>query len=86
MTIPAVLFVDNFGRKPMLMLGEANMAISHATIAAIIAVYGGIRQADGTYSPFRNKAAGNGAVFMVSCNPLLPHLTAAAPFSVSITR
>jgi hypothetical protein len=66
MTIPAVLFVDNFGRKPMLMLGEANMAVSHATIAAIVATYGGTRLADGTYTPFRNKAAGNGAVFMVS--------------------
>lgn len=58
MTIPAVLFVDNFGRKPMLALGEINMTISHATIAAIIAVYGG-RFNQGY------KAAGNGAVFMV---------------------
>ena len=66
MTIPAVLFVDNFGRKPMLMIGEANMAISHATIAAIIAVYGGTRLPDGTYTAFKSKAAGNGAVFMVS--------------------
>lgn len=65
MTIPAVLFVDNFGRKPMLMIGEFNMAISHATIAAIVAVYGGTRLADGTYTAFKNKAAGNGAVFMV---------------------
>jgi len=56
MTIPAVLFVDNFGRKPMLALGEANMAVSHATIAAIIAVYG---------PGFQNKQAGNGAVFMI---------------------
>jgi len=57
MTIPAVLFVDNFGRRPLLAWGEANMAISHATIAAIIAVYG---------NDFPNhKAAGNGAVFMV---------------------
>jgi hypothetical protein len=67
MTVPAVLFVDNvgpalyhlrdrliapqFGRRPLLAWGEANMAISHATIAAIIAVYGG---------DFPNhKAAGN---------------------------
>lgn len=57
-TIPAVLFVDNFGRKPMLAIGEFNMAVSHATIAAIIAVYGGDRN-------FANKAAGNGAVFMI---------------------
>ncbi|KAL7420152.1 hypothetical protein Q5752_005118 [Cryptotrichosporon argae] len=56
-TIPAVLFVDNFGRKPMLLLGEANMAVSHATIAAIIAQYG---------SRFpTHKSAGNAAVFMI---------------------
>ncbi|ORX34929.1 putative high-affinity glucose transporter of the major facilitator superfamily [Kockovaella imperatae] len=56
-TLPAVLFVDNFGRKPMLALGEANMAIAHATVGAIIAVYGG---------DFPNhKSAGNGAVFMI---------------------
>jgi MFS family permease len=67
-----VLFVDNFGRKPLLMWGEANMAISHAVLAAVVAVYGG--------GPvITNKAAGNvrtnckhvkiadvqGAVFMV---------------------
>jgi len=57
MTIPAVLFVDNFGRRPLLMWGEANMAISHAVLAAVIAVYGG--------NLGQNKAAGNGAVFMV---------------------
>ncbi|WVQ74079.1 hypothetical protein IAR50_003663 [Cryptococcus sp. DSM 104548] len=56
-TIPAVLYVDNFGRKPILAWGEANMAISHAVIAAIIAVYGD--------SFPTHKAAGNGAVFMV---------------------
>jgi len=57
-TIPAVLFVDNFGRKPMLAGGEALMAICHATVGAIVAVYGG-RFGQGY------KAAGNGAVFMV---------------------
>jgi hypothetical protein len=51
MTIPAVLFVDNFGRRPLLMWGEANMAISHAVLAAVIAVYGGRFDT--------NKAAGN---------------------------
>lgn len=40
----------------MLAWGEANMAIAHATVAGIIAVYG---------NDFPNhKAAGNGAVFM----------------------
>jgi MFS family permease len=57
-TIPAVLFVDNFGRRPLLAWGEANMAISHATLAAIVAVYGG--RFDQGY-----KTAGNAAAFMV---------------------
>ncbi|ODO09036.1 hypothetical protein I350_02634 [Cryptococcus amylolentus CBS 6273] len=56
-TIPAVLFVDNFGRKPLLAWGEAQMAISHAVVAAIIAVYGD--------SFPTHKAAGNAAVFMI---------------------
>ncbi|KAK4683736.1 MFS transporter, SP family, sugar:H+ symporter, partial [Tremellales sp. Uapishka_1] len=56
-TFPAVLFVDNFGRKPMLALGEAMMAISHAGVAGIIATYG---------NDFPNhKSAGNGAVFLI---------------------
>lgn len=39
-TIPAVLWVDQVGRRPMLIWGEFMMAVSHATIAAIVAVYG----------------------------------------------
>ncbi len=50
MTIPAVLYVDNLGRKPVMFWGATSMAISHATIGAIIAVYGG--------NGFQNKAAG----------------------------
>lgn len=46
-----------FGRRPMLAWGEANMAVSHAVIGAVVAVYGG--RFDQGY-----KAAGNGAVFM----------------------
>jgi hypothetical protein len=65
-TIPAVLFVDNFGRKPMLAGGEALMAICHATVGAVIAVYGEPPRFDQGY-----KAAGNGAVFMGKL-PLLP--------------
>ncbi|KAL1413322.1 hypothetical protein Q8F55_001081 [Vanrija albida] len=57
LTIPAVLFVDNFGRKPILIWGMANMAVSHATVGAIVATYGGRFD--------EHKAAGNGAVFMV---------------------
>ncbi|OXB33690.1 hypothetical protein LQV05_002417 [Cryptococcus neoformans] len=56
-TIPAVLFVDNFGRKPLLAWGEANMAISHAIIAAIVAVYGDKFDT--------HKSAGNAAVFFI---------------------
>ncbi|KAE8542252.1 hypothetical protein D1P53_001738 [Cryptococcus gattii VGV] len=56
-TIPAVLFVDNFGRKPLLAWGEANMAISHAIIAAIVAVYGDKFDS--------NRSAGNAAVFFI---------------------
>lgn len=55
-TFPAVAFVDSLGRKPMLIWGEINMALSHAIIAAIIAVYG---------PGFTNKQAGNGAIFMI---------------------
>lgn len=39
-TIPAVIFIDNIGRRPMICWGEANMAISHAGIAGIVATYG----------------------------------------------
>lgn len=56
MTIPAVMFVDQVGRRPMLIWGELNMAISHAAVAAIVATYG---------PEWTNKAAGNGAVFMI---------------------
>ena len=56
-TFPAVAFVDNFGRRPMLAAGATSMAISHAIIAAIIAQFGD-RFPD-------NKPAGNAAVFFV---------------------
>jgi sugar porter (SP) family MFS transporter len=55
-TFPAVMFVDSLGRKPMLIWGEINMAISHAVIAAIIASFG---------PEFNNKQAGHAAVFMI---------------------
>jgi hypothetical protein len=55
--VEGIYSCDQFGRKPMLAGGEALMAICHATIAAIIAVYDG--RFDQGY-----KAAGNGAVFM----------------------
>ena len=34
-TIPAVLWVDNFGRKTILIVGGIGMAISHFIVAAI---------------------------------------------------
>ncbi|CRG86562.1 hypothetical protein PISL3812_03572 [Talaromyces islandicus] len=57
MTFPAVFLMDNIGRKPTLCWGEANMAISDAQIAAIIAVYG---------DDFETHAmARHGAVFLI---------------------
>jgi MFS family permease len=56
-TIPAVLWVDVVGRRPGMIAGAANMAISHATIGAIIAVFGDRFDTD--------KAPGRGAIFMV---------------------
>ncbi|KAJ9099933.1 hypothetical protein QFC21_003938 [Naganishia friedmannii] len=69
-TIPAVMFVDNMGRKKMLFLGATGMAICHAIVAGIIARAG---------PDFENKAAGTTAVvflylfiaiFAVSWGPL----------------
>jgi sugar porter (SP) family MFS transporter len=57
MTFPAILLVDKVGRRPLLCWGEANMAISQAGVAAIIAIYGKNFQA--------HKSAGNGAVFLI---------------------
>lgn len=57
MTIPAVLFIDNIGRRPMLCWGEANMAVSHAGVAAIVAIYG--------QDFASHKMAGNAAVFLI---------------------
>jgi hypothetical protein len=52
-TIPAVMFVDNLGRKKMLFFGATGMAICHAIVAGIIARAG---------PDFENKAAGTAAV------------------------
>lgn len=38
-TIPAVLYIDSWGRKPLLVVGAIGMAISHFVVAAIVGVY-----------------------------------------------
>ena len=38
-TIPAVLYVDRFGRKVILITGGIGMAVSHFIVAAIIGSY-----------------------------------------------
>ena len=40
-TIPAVLWVDNIGRKKILLAGAAGMAICHFICAGLIATYQG---------------------------------------------
>lgn len=74
-TIPAVLWVDKFGRKKILIAGAAGMAICHFIVAGIIATYTGKWN--------ENRAAGWVAVVFVwvfvinfayswgSCCPLL---------------
>jgi MFS family permease len=39
-TIPAVLYVDRFGRKQILIVGGIGMAVSHFIVAGITATYG----------------------------------------------
>lgn len=39
-TIPAVIYIDKFGRKPLLIVGALGMASSHFIVAAIIGTYG----------------------------------------------
>lgn len=39
-TIPAVLYVDKFGRKTILIVGGIGMALSHFIVAGITATYG----------------------------------------------
>ena len=36
-TIPAVLYLDKFGRKPVLFLGAIGMGLCHVTVAIILA-------------------------------------------------
>ena len=40
MTIPAVLYVDKFGRKTILIAGAVGMATCHFIVAGIIGAYG----------------------------------------------
>jgi MFS family permease len=56
-TIPAVLYIDKLGRKPVLAVGALGMAFSHFVIAVILAK---------NFDNFENhRAAGWAAVVMV---------------------
>lgn len=39
-TIPAVLWIDNLGRKPVLIAGALGMGISHFIVAGLYGSYG----------------------------------------------
>lgn len=39
-TIPAVLYIDQLGRKPVLIAGAIGMGISHIIVAALYGSYG----------------------------------------------
>jgi len=56
-TIPAVMYVDQLGRKPVLIVGAIGMALCHFIIAVIVA-----RNEDNWAG---NKASGWAAVVMV---------------------
>lgn len=55
-TFPAVLYVDKFGRKPILFFGSLSLAICLAIVGALVKVYG---------PDWDNKNAGNAAVFFL---------------------
>jgi MFS family permease len=38
-TIPAVLYIDQFGRKPVLIAGAVGMGISHIIVAGLMGTY-----------------------------------------------
>ena len=58
-TIPACLFVDNWGRKPTLFIGSVTLATCLAIIAAIVAQFGD--------DWANNETAGNAAVRLMRC-------------------
>lgn len=38
-TIPAVLYIDQFGRKPVLIVGAVGMGICHIIVAGLMGTY-----------------------------------------------
>lgn len=40
-TVPAIMYMDRFGRKKLLMAGAVGMCISHIVVAAIMGKYDG---------------------------------------------
>lgn len=56
-TIPAVLYIDQLGRKPVLIVGAIGMGISHIIVAAL---YGSFANSWATH-----RAAGWAAVIFV---------------------
>lgn len=56
-TLPAVFYLDTFGRRPMLMAGAVGCCISLVIVGSVIAAYGGDIAA--------HKTAGNAAIAFV---------------------
>lgn len=65
-TIPAVLYIDKLGRKPVMLAGAVGMALCHFIIAVIFA--------RNQYTWAIHKAAGWAAVTMVYVQSLLTNL------------
>lgn len=58
-TIPAVLWIDQFGRKKTLIIGALGMAISHFIVAGLIGTY------DKSWSQSHDRGAGWAAIVFI---------------------